>query len=123
MYTYKAKLERVVDGDTLDASIDLGFDVTVRKRIRLVGINTPESRTRDLEEKKRGLAAKQALIDMLTTDNINDYFILESESVGKFGRVLGKLHIEINNETDPSCCINDQLVKDGHAVIYNGGKR
>ena len=65
MYTYKAKLDRVVDGDTLDANIDLGFDITVHKRIRLAGINTPESRTRDKEEKKRGLAAKEALCVML----------------------------------------------------------
>ena len=58
MYTYKIKLDRVVDGDTIDAEIDLGFDVSVKKRVRFMGINTPESRTRDLEEKKRGLAAK-----------------------------------------------------------------
>ena len=120
MYTYKAKLDRVVDGDTLDANIDLGFDITVHKRIRLAGINTPESRTRDLEEKKRGLAAKDALCVMLQEDNANDYFIVESESVGKFGRVLGKLHIETKNG---EYCINDQLIKDGHAVVYNGGKR
>ena len=123
MYQYKIKLDRVIDGDTIDCYIDLGFDINTKKRIRFIGINTPESRTRDLEEKKRGLAAKQALIDMLTNDNINDYFILESESVGKFGRVLGKLHIEIQDEKNPSCCINDQLIKDGHAVEYFGGKR
>tara|TARA_R110000751_G_C13660231_1_gene469075 strand:- start:229 stop:591 length:363 start_codon:yes stop_codon:yes gene_type:complete len=120
MYTYKAKLDRVVDGDTLDAHIDLGFDITVHKRIRLLGINTPESRTRDLEEKKRGLAAKEALLTMLTETNQNDYFILQSESVGKYGRVLGKLHIEVDNN---ECCINQQLIDDGHAVEYFGGKR
>jgi micrococcal nuclease len=120
MYTYKAKLDRVVDGDTLDANIDLGFDVTVRKRIRLAGINTPESRTRDLEEKKRGLAAKEALLTMLTETNQNDYFVLESNKVGKFGRVLGTLHIEVD---EGECCINQQLIKDGHAVEYHGGKR
>ena len=58
MYTYKIKLDRVIDGDTIDAHIDLGFDVSIKKRIRFMGINTPESRTRDLEEKARGLAAK-----------------------------------------------------------------
>ena len=62
MYTYKAKLDRVVDGDTVDAHIDLGFDITIHKRIRLAGIDTPESRTRDLEEKARGLASKDKLI-------------------------------------------------------------
>ena len=120
MYTYKAKLDRVVDGDTLDAEIDLGFDVIVRKRIRLAGINTPESRTRDLEEKARGLAAKDALIEMIKETNKNDYFILESQSVGKYGRVLGTLHIETEKG---ECCINKQLIKDGHAVEYHGGKR
>ena len=65
MYTYKAKLDRVVDGDTVDAYIDLGFDISVHKRIRLAGIDSPESRTRDLEEKARGLASKDRLIDLL----------------------------------------------------------
>jgi len=120
MYTYKAKLDRIVDGDTLDANIDLGFDITVHKRIRLVGINTPESRTRDLDEKKRGLAAKEALSVMLKETNEKDYFVLESEGVGKFGRVLGTLHIKTK---EGECCINNQLIKDGHAVEYYGGKR
>ena len=120
MYVYKAKLDRVVDGDTLDAVIDLGFDITVHKRIRLVGINTPESRTRDLEEKKRGLAAKQALIDLLTKDNDEEYFVVESEKVGKYGRVLARLHIQVG---DDECCINDKLIETGHAVEYFGGKR
>ena len=58
MYTYKAKLDRVIDGDTIDVNIDLGFDIQIKKRVRFAGINSPESRTRDLEEKARGLAAK-----------------------------------------------------------------
>ena len=58
MYEYKIKLDRVIDGDTIDGNIDLGFDVSVKKRIRFMGINTPESRTTDLEEKAKGLAAK-----------------------------------------------------------------
>ena len=120
MYVYKAKLDRVVDGDTIDAIIDLGFDITVHKRIRLAGINTPESRTRDLEEKKRGLAAKQALIDLLTKHNDEEYFIVESEKVGKYGRVLGKLHALIE---DKECCLNERLIEMGHAVEYHGGKR
>ena len=61
MYQYKVKLDRVIDGDTIDCMIDLGFDVSTKKRIRFLGINTPESRTRDLEEKKRGLEAKARL--------------------------------------------------------------
>ena len=112
MYTYKAKLDRVVDGDTVDANINLGFDITIHKRIRLTGIDTPESRTRDLEEKKRGLAAKNRLIELLG----NGEFILESREVGKFGRVLGTIHVGKAN-------INDQLVEEGHAVEYWGGKK
>tara|TARA_R110002020_G_scaffold144896_1_gene318088 strand:- start:1100 stop:1495 length:396 start_codon:yes stop_codon:yes gene_type:complete len=112
MYIYKAKLDRVVDGDTIDANINLGFDITIHKRIRLTGIDTPESRTRDLEEKKRGLAAKNRLIELLGDGE----FILESREVGKFGRVLGTIHVGQAN-------INDQLVEEGHAVEYWGGKK
>ena len=112
MYTYKAKLDRVIDGDTIDANIDLGFDITIHKRIRLTGIDTPESRTRDLEEKARGLASKARLIELLGDGD----FILESREVGKFGRVLGTLHVGQMN-------INDQLVEEGHAVEYYGGKK
>ena len=85
MYTYKAKCLRVVDGDTLDAQIDLGFDTHKVIRIRLVGINTPESRTRDLEEKARGLAAKQFVKDTLAKHenkvNLNDLLITEGHAV------------------------------------------
>ena len=112
MYTYKAKLDRVVDGDTVDAHIDLGFDITIHKRIRLAGIDTPESRTRDLEEKKRGLASKDKLIELLGDGS----FILESKEVGKYGRVLGTLLKEDLN-------INDTLVQEGFAVEYWGGKK
>ena len=112
MYTYKAKLDRVIDGDTVDANIDLGFDITIHKRIRLAGIDTPESRTRDLEEKARGLEAKAKLIELLGNGN----FILESKEVGKYGRVLGTLYIDSLN-------INNTLVKEGFAVEYNGGTK
>ena len=112
MYTYKAKLDRVVDGDTIDANIDLGFDITIHKRIRLAGIDTPESRTRDLEEKARGLASKDKLIELLGDGD----FVLESKEVGKYGRVLGTLLVEDVN-------INDTLVQEGFAVEYWGGKK
>ena len=115
MFIYNAKCIRVVDGDTVDASIDLGFDVSVHKRIRLTGIDTPESRTRDLEEKARGLASKARLIELLEGGD----FILESREVGKFGRVLGTLYT-INEE---SININDKLVEEGYAVEYWGGKK
>ena len=86
MYIYNAKCVRVVDGDTIDATIDLGFDTWKKIRIRLVGMNAPESRTRDLEEKARGLAAKAFLKDILGKHD-ND-FILHSQGVGKYGRVF-----------------------------------
>ena len=112
MYTYKAKLDRVVDGDTIDANIDLGFDITIHKRIRLAGIDSPESRTRDLEEKQRGLASKHRLTELLGDGD----FTLESKEVGKYGRVLGVLLIDEKN-------INKTLVEEGYAVEYWGGKK
>ena len=91
MYIYNAKCIKVVDGDTIDAQIDLGFDTHKVIRIRLVGINAPESRTRDLEEKTRGLAAKQFVIDILKKHHNN--FILHSQGVGKYGRCLGEIFL------------------------------
>tara|TARA_R110000851_G_scaffold252527_1_gene405035 strand:+ start:2450 stop:2803 length:354 start_codon:yes stop_codon:yes gene_type:complete len=117
MYEYKAKCTKIVDGDTIDASIDLGFDVTVHKRIRLAGINAPESRTRDLEEKKLGLAAKSRLTELLGDGD----FVLESKEVGKYGRVLGTLHKY--NDGELGVNLNETLVKEGYAVEYDGGKR
>ena len=114
MFTYEAKVMRVVDGDTIDALIDLGFDIHKKIRIRMVGINTPESRTRDLEEKKRGLAAKARLKEILK-ENKNK-FILESQGVGKYGRCLGIIKIG-------DTIVNQQLIIEGHAVEYFGGKR
>ena len=116
MYTYKAILERVVDGDTVDALIELGFDTHVKKRIRLYGMDAWESRTRDKEEKVKGLAAKARLIQIL--DENENKFILVSHGVGKFGRCLGELFLTSNSDS-----INNQLVLEGHAKKYNGGKR
>jgi micrococcal nuclease len=123
MYRYNAKCTRVVDGDTIDAMIDLGFGVHVKKRIRLAGINAPESRTRNLVEKKLGLAAKERLKDLM--EGAADCFELESQELGKYGRVLGKLHINklAGKETLTQVCVNECLVKEGHAVEYDGGKR
>mgnify|MGYP003153893848 FL=1 len=114
MYIYKAKCLRVVDGDTLDAQVDLGFDIHKVIRVRLVGINTPESRTRDLEEKERGLAAKAFVKDILKKHK--NYFILQSQGVGKYGRCLGEIFL---GDTK----LNDLLINEGHAVKYYGGKR
>ena len=114
MFYYKVEVLRVVDGDTVDVRIDLGFNVWHKCRIRLVGINAPESRTRDKEEKKRGLAAKSWLIDKL--ESAEDELEMKSYGVGKYGRVLGEIYI---NEVN----INELMVKEGHAVKYDGGKR
>ena len=122
MYTYKIKLDRVVDGDTIDAYIDLGFDVSVKKRIRFMGINTPESRTRDLEEKARGLAAKDRVKQLLEGCNTIQ---LTSHGVGKYGRCLGELFVDMVDGQEKLTLesINELLIKEGHAVEYHGGKR
>ena len=122
MYTYKIKLDRVVDGDTIDAYIDLGFEVSVKKRIRFMGINTPESRTRDLEEKARGLAAKGRLKAILEGANTIQ---LTSHGVGKYGRCLGELEVDVvdGKECLTLVNVNELLIKEGHAVAYDGGKR
>ena len=121
-YIYRAKLDRVVDGDTIDAMIDVGFDIWVKKRIRYMGMDAWESRTRDLEEKKKGLAAKARVIELLEeTSSKPGYFRLKSHGVGKYGRVLGELFIQ---DTDGnSICINEQLKIEGHAYEYFGGKK
>ena len=123
MYNYNATCIRVVDGDTIDAEIDLGFDIKVTKRIRLGGINAPESRTRNKVEKKLGLAAKERLKEMM--EGAANCFELESTELGKFGRVIGRLHIDKISGKDviTKVCVNDCLVKEGHAVEYDGGKR
>jgi micrococcal nuclease len=117
MYTYKAECLRVVDGDTIDARIDLGFDTWKKIRIRFYGINTPESRTRDLEEKARGLAAKKRLQEILEINK--NIFILKSHGVGKYGRCLGELFVETLGETS----VQQTLINEGHGIEYFGGKR
>jgi micrococcal nuclease len=117
MYQYDAKLKRVVDGDTIDAYIDLGFNVHVDKRIRFMGIDTPESRTRDLTEKRYGLGAKYRLIEIL--EESDNKFVITSHGTGKFGRVLGELFH--HHEDDYS--INQMLIDEGHAVAYFGGSK
>ena len=122
MYTYNIELLKVVDGDTIDANIDLGFNVTVKKRVRFLGVNAPESRTRDLEEKARGLAAKDRVKQLLEgTKTIQ----LKSHGVGKYGRCLGELHIDIVDGQEKMTLesVNELLIKEGHAVEYYGGKR
>ena len=113
MYTYKAKLIRIIDGDTIDAEIDLGFDTIVRKRIRLYGIDTPETRTKDLVEKENGFAAKQRLTEILSKE-----FIVETilNKRGKYGRVLGTIYSI--DESGSKINVNNLLVEEGFAVKY-----
>ena len=115
MYEYKAKLIRVVDGDTCDALIDLGFNTWVKKRIRFKGVDTWECRTRDKEEKKKGLAAKAFTKEQLEKEEV---FKLISHGVGKYGRVLGEIFISDNEES-----LNECLIREGHAYTYEGGKK
>ena len=122
MYTYKICVLKVVDGDTIDAEIDLGFDIKVKKRVRFMGINAPESRTKDLEEKARGLAAKDRVKQLLEgCENIT----LKSHGVGKFGRCLGEIFLDMidGQEKITLESLNELLIKEGHAKEYHGGKR
>ena len=112
-FVYRATLDRVVDGDTFDCILDLGFDVKLHKqRVRLHGIDTPESRTRDLAEKKLGLLAKERLKELCKGS-----FKVKSLGKGKYGRILGILYTQ---EGEDICQI---LIKEGHAVEYFGGKK
>jgi len=108
-FVYKAKLLRVIDGDTIDAMIDLGFNIWIKQRIRLFEINAPETRTRDIIEKEKGLAAKSRLIEILSEGN-NEFSIV-SHGVGKYGRCLGELFIDTKS-------INKQLLDEGLVKEY-----
>ena len=114
-YTYRVKsLVKIVDGDTFDCDIDLGFSVVLAKqRIRLMGIDTWESRTRDKEEKAKGLQAKAFTKDLL--ENAKE-ITLKSHGKGKYGRVLGEVYCD-------NKCLNEELKKHGHAYEYFGGKK
>ena len=102
-HIYSAKLVRVVDGDTADAMIDLGFNVWVKNRIRFMGVDAWESRTRNKEEKVKGLAAKAYVKDLLENSDDGKFSII-SHGVGKYGRVLGELFVK-GHETS----VNDLL--------------
>ena len=114
MYEYNAKLDRVVDGDTVDAMIDLGFDTWVHKRIRLEGIDAPETRTRDLDEKAQGFKTKERLEGLL--EATNGAFVLQSHGVGKYGRCLGPIFIGQSGKLLVN--INELLLHEGLAEEY-----
>ena len=113
MYEYACKVDRVVDGDTCDVTLDLGFKILHKCRVRLYGIDTPESRTRNKDEKARGLLAKAYLVDAIDS---GDKVVIQTklkDSKGKFGRVLGDVVVDGVN-------INQSMIKDHHAVAYFG---
>ena len=114
---YSCKLVRVVDGDTCGAMIDLGFNVWVKNRIRFMGVDAWESRTRNLEEKEKGLAAKAYVKDLLENSD-EGKFLLKSHGVGKYGRVLGELFVKGNDTS-----VNELLKENGNASAYYGGKK
>ena len=123
MYEYGCRVVRIVDGDTVDVDVVLGVDVWMRnQRIRLHGIDTPESRTRDKEEKRFGIRAKQHLSHMIATEiehgplvgsDIKKQISLQSLGRGKFGRILGVLFVDGVN-------VNEKMIEDHHAVAYHG---
>jgi len=126
MYEYKAKLLKVIDGDTVDVDIDLGFGVWLRnERVRIMGIDTPESRTRNKLEKLFGLAAKKRLKELLNTKDL----VLKTfkgrggeDAKGKFGRILGDFNVYYHND-DRLCRVTEIMIKEGHAVPYHGGSK
>lgn len=113
MYEYRCKILRIVDGDTVDVDIDLGFGVWIHKeRVRLLGIDTPESRTKDLVEKQFGLASKQFVKDLMPIGS-QQIIKTEKDKTGKFGRILGDFIIDGKRLTH-------LMVEANHAVVYNG---
>ena len=113
-FSYRVnKVTKVIDGDTIDVIIDLGFDIMYKSRVRLFGIDTPESRTRDLVEKKYGLMSKDFLKDKLKNAEKIVIKTHKGEETGKFGRILGEIFCDNVN-------INQQMCDVGHAVAYYG---
>ena len=116
------KIDRVLDGDTIDVTIDLGFDLYKKERVRIAGVDTPEKRTRNLEEKELGIDAtnwlKKQLEDVLAGD---DELIVRTELVGgtgKYGRLLGWLYVG-----DEQLSLNEQMIEQGYAHAYDGGTK
>tara|TARA_R100001244_G_scaffold120821_1_gene90402 strand:- start:142 stop:516 length:375 start_codon:yes stop_codon:yes gene_type:complete len=116
-FYYGCELLRVIDGDTIDVRADLGFDVSLRLRLRFAGINTPESRTRNKVEKALGKAATARLKEILESADSIEF---ESFGKGKFGRVLATPYV-VNNDKRTDVC--QLLVREDHARLYDGGKR
>ena len=116
------EINRVVDGDTIDVTIDLGFDLYKKERVRVAGVDTPEKRTRDLEEKELGIDATNWLKEKLDgAISGDDDLVIRTELVGgmgKYGRLLGWLYIG-----DSTLSLNEQMIEEGYAWEYDGGTK
>ena len=116
------EINKVVDGDTIDVTIDLGFDLYKKERVRVAGVDTPEKRTRNLEEKSLGIDATNWIKKKLEgAINGNDDLVIRTEldgGVGKYGRLLGWLYIG-----DGDLSINEEMIAEGYAWAYDGGKK
>lgn len=118
-YWYTAKVLKVVDGDTFDVLIDLGFNIHHKARIRLYGVNTPESRTKDLAEKELGLKAKSFTADWL--DSHQTIFIKTiADKNEKYGRTLAQVYSDTNVDDPKTACLNTDIVEAGYARSYFG---
>ena len=127
MYEYRCKVLKIVDGDTVDVDIDLGFGIVLKnERVRIMGIDTPESRTRDKVEKQFGLAAKKRLKEMLDNKSgpiLKTQINKKGEDMkGKFGRILGDFTV-YHAPTDAWRMVTEIMVEEGHAVAYFGGSK
>ena len=116
------KIDKVLDGDTIDVTIDLGFDLYKKERVRIAGVDTPEKRTRDLEEKELGIDATNWLKEKLeSTLAGDDQLFIRTElvgGVGKYGRLLGRCYIG-----DAALSLNEQMITEGYAWAYDGGTK
>ncbi len=121
MFEYFCKVTRVVDGDTIDVEVDLGFDIIHRARVRMMGIDTPESRTRNKAEKVLGLASKARLKELLTNRRVK--IETSKEGKGKFGRILATVWTSDKKGNEEYININEKLIEEGHARPYFGGSK
>lgn len=111
MYQYKVKkFDRIIDGDTVDILIDVGFDITIKQRVRLLNIDAPETRTKDLEEKERGLEAKYWLEKELSREG---EWVINTTKDDKYGRILGELYLVGDPVT-----VNEKMINEGIAEVY-----
>jgi micrococcal nuclease len=123
-WNYRVRsVDRVVDGDTIDVTIDLGFSLSIKQRVRVAGVDTPEKRTRDKEEKALGIDATNWLTDKLRDAEEDKHPItirteLDKGAKGKYGRLLGWLYID-----DVAISLNEQMIGEGFAWAYDGGTK